>query len=148
MTKYRIPRVKQGTVYLLCVIDSLRYGSSLHGTEFSGGRLTGRLLDLKDIGALLFILAVMVVSFYPRIAAAIVLTASLLCFPLYFYFTVPGVFRWLLPGAYAIPLRTNFVWDTWAIVGVLVLATATFLSLRTLSIREDSDPLQSTESLH
>ena len=144
MTKDRILRMRQGSLYLLCVIDVWRYGSSLHGTEFSSGGLTGPLLDLKDIGALLCILAVMVVFFHPRIAAAIALTASLFCFPLYFYFTIPGVFRWLWPGEYAIPLRTNLVWDTWAIVGVLLLATATCLSLRTLSIREDSDPLEST----
>src|SRR5229473_3164725 len=116
MKKNLIQKVTQVATCLLGAGVALRYESilaPLEGTEFGGGRLTGPLLTLYDVGALLFILALLLVFFYRRIAAAITILASLLCLPIYFYFTAPGPFRRVFRGEYKVPLQANFVWDRW-----------------------------------
>jgi amino acid transporter len=140
MKKNGKAKLKQAVLCLLCLTIVWRYGSSLEGTEFSGGRLTRSLLDMKDVGALLFFPALALTFFYRRIAAAVSIIACLLCLPLYLYFTTPGPFRWLFRGEYSVPLRASFVWNTWIIVGILVLAIATYFSLHTLVTPEDSKP--------
>jgi hypothetical protein len=118
---------------LLCAILAWRYRSELEGTEFSGGRLTGPLLDMKDLGTLLLILAVILTFFYRRIGAAIGLLGSLLCLPLYLYFLAPGPFRWVFRGEYSVPAPSNFVWNIWGIAGVFALALTAGLSIRSLA---------------
>jgi hypothetical protein len=82
------------------------------GTEASGGWLTGPIEDLYDLGFLLFVLALLAPFFYRRVAAALVLAASLLCLPLYLYFIAPGFFRHVFRNAeYEEPLRASFVWS-------------------------------------
>jgi hypothetical protein len=56
-----------------------------------------------------------------RIWAAVTLLAALLCLPLYLYSTFPGLFRWVF---------RNFVWNTWSIIGILVLMLAAALGTR------------------
>ena len=135
--------VKQSALCALSTIIIWRYGSSLEGTEFSGARLTGSLLDMKDIGALLFVVALLGTFFYRRTASAIAVLASTLCFPLFLYFTAPGPFRWLFRGEYSVPQRANFEWDTWTSAGLMILAATTFFSLRTVLTREGSTPRNS-----
>ena len=62
----------QGAACLLCAIVVWRYASSLLGTEFSGGWITGPLLEMKEVGSLLFVLALLLTFFYRRVAAAVV----------------------------------------------------------------------------
>jgi hypothetical protein len=125
---------------LLCLIVGWRYGFNLDGTEFSGGRLTGRLLNLNDVGTLLFIPALLVTFFYRRIAAATSLTASLLCMPLYLYFIAPGPFRWVFRGEYKVLLQANFVWDGWTVLEMLPLAVAMSLALWNLATDKANRP--------
>ena len=96
---------------------------------------------MKAIGALLFVLSCAMVFFHRRIAAAVAVVASLLCLPLYLYFASPGPFRWLFRGEYSVPLRAAFVWDTWNMFGIALLAATTFFSLKALLTRENSNPL-------
>lgn len=117
-----------------------RYAYSLEGTEFSGGRLTGLLLNMKTAGALLFVLAGVMIFFYRRIAAAITILASLLCLPFYLYFAAPGPFRSVFGGEYSVPLGDKFVLDARTVFGILLFAITTFVSLRTLLISKDSNP--------
>lgn len=138
MTKDLRPRLSQAATCLLCALVVWRYGSSLEGMEFSGGRFTGFLLDMKDIGALLFVMALPLAFLYQRIAAAMTVIASLLCSPLYLYFAAPGPFRWLVRGEYSVPLQASFAWETRAMVGILVLAMATYFSFRRLLSSGDS----------
>jgi hypothetical protein len=42
---------------LLCVIAERSYSVGLAGTEFSGGRITGPILDSYELGIVLFVLA-------------------------------------------------------------------------------------------
>jgi hypothetical protein len=59
MNKDLTQKLAQAAACLLCAIMVWNYGIGLEGTEFSGGRVTGPLLDLYDIGSILFILAVL-----------------------------------------------------------------------------------------
>jgi hypothetical protein len=49
-----------------------------YASEFSGGRLTGPLLKMADIGFLLFLVALRLTFFFRRVAAGIALGY---CFP-------------------------------------------------------------------
>jgi hypothetical protein len=127
--KLRTKKLCQTASCLLCAIVVWRYGSDLEGTEFIGGWLTGRLLNLYDVGTFLFVPALLLAFFFRRIAAAIALIASLLCLPLYLYFVAPGPFRSVFRGEYSIPLQATFVWNRWAALGILTLVVAICTSL-------------------
>ncbi len=92
------------------------------GTEFGGGALTGPLTSLNNSGGLLFLLALILTLIYPRVATICALVASLLCLPLYLYLASPGPFYRMFPigalGRHSLP---NFVWDDWALIGILLL---------------------------
>jgi hypothetical protein len=102
-------------------------------TEFSGGRLTGPLFRLADLGSLLFLVALVLTFFLRRTAATIALAATLLCFPFYLYILMPGPYRLIFKGEYSVPLSGRFHWDSWAVVGVLSLLIVAILSLRSYS---------------
>jgi len=87
---------------------------------------------MADISGLLFLMALLSTILFPRVAAAITFTATLLCLPFYLYILMPGPYRRIFRGEYSVPLQTAFVWDNWAVVGVLSLVTAASLSLHNL----------------
>jgi hypothetical protein len=91
---------------------------------------------MHDVGTFLFVPALLLTFFLQRIAAGIALVASLLCFPLYLYFTTPGPFRWMFRGEYSVPLQANFVWSKWATLGMLTLVVAICVSLWNLTTVE------------
>ena len=84
MKKPEMPQVWQAISCLLCVFFALKITDGLAGTEFSGGRLTGPLLSMADIGSFFFVIALVVTFVYPRVAAVVGLASSLLCLPLFF----------------------------------------------------------------
>jgi hypothetical protein len=90
-------------------------------SEFSGGRLTGSLFKMAELGSVLFLMALLLTFFFRRTAAATALAATLLCFPFYLYVLMPGLYRWIFKGEYAVPPYRPFHWDNWAIVGVFSL---------------------------
>ena len=133
MKKDEKAKLTQAAACLLSAVLVWRYGFDLEGSEFSGGWLTGPLLNMEDVGSLLFILALLLTFFYRRIAAATTLIACLLCFPLYLYFTAPGLFRWIFSRAeWSVPLHASFVWNKRSILGIVVMAIAAFVSVRNL----------------
>jgi hypothetical protein len=101
-------------------------------SEFSGGRITGKLFTMADLGSLRFLVALLLTIFFPQVTAAIALAATL-CLPFYLYILMPGPYRQIFKGEYSVPLRRPFVWNNWAVVGVLNLVIAAFLSLHRLS---------------
>jgi hypothetical protein len=121
---------------LACVVVALRNTDGLEGTEFSGGWLTGPLLSMADIGAVLFVLALIVTFWYHRIAAAVGLASSLLCLPLYLYLIAPVPFTQIFGSGHEFKVRQigGFHWDTWAIAGVLTLAVTTYICLRGFAV--------------
>jgi hypothetical protein len=93
---------------------------------------------MEETGSLLFVLALLLTFFYRRIAAATTLVACLLCLPLYLYFTAPGPFRWVFRGEYSVPLQVSFVSNKWAITGIVALAIAAYVGVRSLLFAGDS----------
>jgi hypothetical protein len=138
MGKDRSSAFQQAAVCLSCIAIVWRYASFLEGTEFSGGRVTGVLLDMQDAGSGLFVIALLLTFLYRRIAAAVTLVACLLCLPLYLYFTAPSPFRRVFSGGLSVPLRAHFVWDNWTIVGIAVLVITAWVSVQGLRIAGDA----------
>ena len=129
--RYR-QRMWQALACLACVgvlwIHLGDYGAS----EFSGGRVTGKLLTMADLATLLFLVAFPVTVFLPRIAAVVAVMATLLCLPFYLYLLMHGPLRQIFKGEYSVPLDRPFVWDKWALLGIFSLLIAGALSLRSL----------------
>jgi hypothetical protein len=132
-------KLTQAVACFLSAVIAWRYGSGLEGTEFSGGRLTGSLLSMEDVGSLLFILALFLTFFYRRFAAATIVIACLLCLPLYLYFTAPGPFRRLFGGEYSVPLQANFYWGKWDMAGIVILTMAACVGVRSLLVPAGSE---------
>jgi len=119
-------------ICLLCAVITWRYSTGLEGTEFSGGWLTGRLLNASDVGTWLFVAALALAFPFRRIAAGAALTAALACLPLYLYIVAPGPFRRIMGGEYSVPLQASFVWDPLGILAICLLIVATAVSIRGL----------------
>jgi hypothetical protein len=133
MEKHSKQKIWQATAWLVCVGVLWIHLNDFGASEFSGGRLTGKLLTMADVGCLLFLIAVLSAILFPRVAVAIALTATLLCLPFYLYVLMSGPFRRIFKGEYSVPLQRPFFWNNWAVVGVLSLVVAAFLSLHNLS---------------
>jgi ABC-type uncharacterized transport system permease subunit len=132
MEKRNMQKLWQALACLACVIVLWIHLDDFGASEFSGGRITGKLFTMADLASLLFIVAVLVTILFPRIAAVIALTASLLCLPFYLYVLLPGPYRQIFKGEYSVPLHRSVVWNTWAVLGVLSLLAAGALSVRGL----------------
>ncbi|HZV88988.1 MAG TPA: hypothetical protein VFF95_15670 [Candidatus Binatus sp.] len=137
----KLPKEKawQAVACLACTIVLWIHLDDFGASEFSGGRLTGPLFRMADLGSLFFLMALILTFFLRRTAATIALAAVLLCLPFYFYILMPGPYRWLFKGEYSVPLNRPFHWDSWAAAGVLSLLFAATLSLRSyLKIQADA----------
>jgi hypothetical protein len=128
-------KVWQAAAYLACAGVLWIRLDTFGASEFSGGRITGKLFTMADLGSSLFLTALLLTILFPRVAAAFALAATLLCLPLYLYILMPGPYWQIFKGEYSVPLQRPLVWSTWAVVGVLSLVTAAFLSLHSLSKR-------------
>ena len=126
----RTQKLGQAASCLLCAAVTWEYPADLYGTEFSGGRISGPLLDMYDIGRVLFVLALLLTFVFPRVAATMALAASVISLPPFLYFAAPGPFRWVVRGNYKIPLRANFEWNNWTIAGIVTLVVAMCVCLR------------------
>jgi hypothetical protein len=133
MARFGKQELWQAASCLLCLAMAWVHLDYLGNSEFPGGWLTGSLFTLADYGSDLFIPAVVLTFFFRRIAGGVAVMASLLCLPLYLYFIAPGPFRWIFKGEYSVPLRANFVWNTWAMAGIASLIVAIVICLRSFS---------------
>ena len=129
MKKIRRQEMWQAISCLLCFIVAWAHLDDVGASEFSGGWLTGALFKMADYGCTLFFLALFLTFSLRRIAGVTALVASLLIMPFYLYFLAPGPFRRVFKGEYSVPLQTNFVWNTWAVVGIVSLLLAIVVSL-------------------
>jgi hypothetical protein len=124
-------KVVRAVSCLACLILTLKYVFPLEASEFGGGRITGPLLAMEDIGALLFLVAIpLAFLHYRRIFGDLTLLGSLLCLPVYHYFAFPGPFRWVFRGEYSVQLQSNVVWEKWTMIGIVCLAIATSFGFR------------------
>jgi hypothetical protein len=131
MKKLSNQKVWQAIACLACASVLWIHLNDFGASEFSGGRFTGKLFTMVDLGLLLFLVALLLTVFFPRVAAIVTLAATLLCLPFYLYILMPGPYRRIFKGEYSVPLQRPFVWDNWAVVGVLSLVIAALLSLQT-----------------
>ena len=102
----------QAIASLLCAAVTWKVGLDLEA-EFSGGRVTGRLLHIQHIAGLLFLAAALASFFSRRIGGAAVILACALCAPLNAYLIFPGLFQSMFPGNYRVR-GADFVWNSWA----------------------------------
>lgn len=123
----------QAASFVLCLAVSWAQADRVDGSEFIGGLVTGPIFRLFESGLLVFVLAMILTFMYRRVAAVMGIAACLLCLPLYLYFTAPGPFRFVFRGTYSVPLQSNFVWDKGMIAGLLTLAVAVLVSVRSFS---------------
>ena len=133
MGKFPKEKMWQAIACLTCTVVLWFHLDAFGASEFSGGRVTGPVFKMADLGGLLFLLAMLLAFLLRRTAATIALVAALLCLPIYLYILMPGPYRWIFKGEYSVPLQRPFHWDNWAIVGVVSLLFAAILSLRSYS---------------
>ena len=89
----------------------------LESSEFGGGSLASN----KDLGVLWFVLALILIPKYQRVAAASALVGALWSLPLYLYLVFPRPFRLIWGGNWKmleLP-RESFIWDGWWITGTV-----------------------------
>jgi hypothetical protein len=103
---------------------------SIGATEFSGGALTGVLFRLANAASVLFVLALLLSFLKRRLGALLGILGSLLVLPPYLYIVAPGPCRRMFPGEYSVPLDRAFVWNRWAITGIVVAGITTFACVR------------------
>jgi hypothetical protein len=133
MKKPSVQTLLQAAACLLCAAVAAAYSDRAY-TEFGGGALSGPLLKMNTSGGVLFLAALILTFIYRRIAAMCALVASLLCLPLYLFLVTPRPFYWIFPFE---TLRRrpppSFVWNDWALAGILLLAVLAYLCIRTFS---------------
>jgi hypothetical protein len=136
MKKLGKQQIGLATCCVVSVLVALQNTGGLEGTEFSGGWLTGPLLSMADIGTALFLLALIAAFLYLRVAGAIALVSSLLCLPLYLYFTAPVPFHRIFGFGHQFKVQPTggFHWHRWAMAGVLTLAVTTYACLRSFAV--------------
>jgi len=127
--------VLQAIAFLACAGVLWTHLGDFGASEFRGGWLTGKIFTMVDIGALLFLIAFVFTIFVPRTGASVALLAVVLCLPFYVYVVMPGIFRRMFKGEPSDPLEKPFVWNSWAIVGIITLIVAVVFSIRRLSER-------------
>ncbi len=120
----------QAVAYFACAVVLWIHLDDFEVWELSDGRLTGKLFAMAALGFSLFLAALLLTVFFPRVAATFALTATLLCLPFYLYIVVPEQYRWILKDEYSLPLQRQSVWNNWAVLGVFSLGVAGVLSLR------------------
>lgn len=125
----------QAASFLLCASLAVKLTSGLDGTEFSGGWLTGPLLSMADNAIILFVLALILIFLFPRIAALIGIASSLLCLPLYCFFLAPVPFAQVFARGHQFKVQPapGFHWHTWPVAALFAVATAIYFCIRRLA---------------
>ncbi len=113
-------------VLLLSIAAIWWITDGLDGTEFSGGYITGRLLDGAFIGIITYMISLVTLYWLPRVSAAFSLAASACCLPLLLYFFAPRPFRWAihltLPAVdWSTPVFQAVVWSRFTVLPLLAV---------------------------
>ncbi len=139
-------RAVQAGCCFVCAWIAFRYSLSL-GNEFSGGRITGPILDLFDIGTVFLAVGGLLTVFLRRIGAVFGLVGILLCLPLYIYDTAPGPFREVFRGEYSVPLQSNFVWARNNVAGLIALSVLSAVCIRAVVMARKTNNRHSNAAL-
>jgi len=117
---------------ILCLAMMWKVALPMEGTEFSGGRVTGPLLNMADAGILLFAVSLITSFWFRRTSAMLGLGASILSLPLCLLLLAPGPFRRFAGGEWSVPLQSSFVWNKWTIALIVLLVSTAILCLSNL----------------
>ncbi len=121
---------------LVCLDVARKSFFVFEGSEFGSGYLAGN----KDLGAFLFVLALILIFKYARAATVSALVGCLLSLPLYLYLVFPRPFREIRGGnwkALELP-RDSFIWDGWWITGIVSIVFVACSCCRSLIRRPSS----------
>jgi hypothetical protein len=118
----------------LGTVITWRFSDALAPSEFAGGSVTGKLVNLQEISSYMFPAALIASWWFRRVAALLALIACALAIPLYAYFISPGLFRVLLPGPYSIQLGRGVFWDPWAFAGLLTVALTVYFCFQLIRV--------------
>lgn len=122
-------KYRQSVLCLICVLLNSWILLPVEGTEFSGGTLTGKLVNLSNIGTTMLVAAVVVTFFLRRVSAFTAIAGCFLSLPLYLYSLAPGPFRKIFKGNYSVPVERNFYWNPWIVTGVILMLTTIFIAI-------------------
>jgi hypothetical protein len=145
---HRIARPSFAIMLLLSLATVWRVTYGVDGTEFSGGWLTGRLLDGAYISVIAYVIALLTLLWLPRLSALLSLIASVCCLPLLLYFFAPGFFRKMTKLAFpnsewSSPLSQSVVWRPSTILPLV--ATLAMLAIALLLFRFERMESQKTK---
>jgi hypothetical protein len=118
-----------GASCLLAAVLQVWFSLPLDGSEFSGGRLTGPILNSSDYGGYLFLATAVLALFLLRASSTMAIASGFLCLPLYLYAIAPEIFRRAFPGDYKDPLVSTFMWSPLAVAGICSVALAIFIAV-------------------
>jgi hypothetical protein len=108
----------------------------LMGTELMGGTVTGPMINLAAIGALLFLAAAVLVLIQQRASAITGVAAVPFCIPLSIYRIFPRFFVRIVGGEWAGPPHEVFKWHVWSIIGILAATVVVYLAAGILRRRQ------------
>lgn len=121
---------------LVCFVLDWWTSLTFEGTEFSGGTL----FLIREHAGDLFLLALILVFKFPRVASISALLSSLLSLPLYLYLVFPRRFQRIWPGPFKISAVEDFRWDACWTAGILFMLVSAYISARIL-IDKRSSPI-------
>ncbi len=127
-----LQKVVQAALCLLCAVAAWNSLEDLDGTELIGGTVTGPMINVAAVAAIVLVLAVILTFIWPRVAAISAFVACASCIPLYIYRTLPRLFRALFPGFYKGPPAGTFIWHNWSITGMLTAVVVAYLCYRSV----------------
>jgi hypothetical protein len=138
MRKPRLQQVWQAVGCFLCLAITFGNTKDAVGTEFEGGYITGPLLSMAWVGIPLFVLVLALTFWYPRIAAAIGIAASLLCLPIHLYFIAPVPFAEIFAPGHEFKgyMSPGFHWEKWTVIALFALVVTSLLCVRAVVARE------------
>lgn len=113
---------------LACAAVDRWSAPTFEGTELSGGTL---FLIRENAGGV-FLLALILVFKFPRVASISALLGSVFSLPLYLYLVLPRPFQRIWPGQFSVAATENFRWDTRWITGILFMLVSSYISTRLL----------------
>lgn len=132
-------RILQAVTLLIAFLSTWWSTAPVEGTEFSGGWLTRRLLDLSEFAIAAFLLALLLIYWFPRISAWLTILASLFSLPLLLYFLAPAPFRAVFRGEYVEPLQASVVLSPRTVLPVLAIVSTSAAAGWTLFSFRKSD---------
>lgn len=130
----------QAALAAACAVVLLIRLDQFGASEFSGGSVTGPLFTMAEVSSLVFVSALGLGFFYPRVSGILTLTGSALCAPLYLFVVMPGAYVATFAGEYSVPPHGWFAWSSWAMLGLLTLVVASVVGVRTLLERPTQPP--------